>query len=109
MEDEEDATSTEVVMRRGRGRGRGRGVRLVKSTGEMLADVDEDATRTEEPAVDPGAGFAAFDGTGGSMSIATSALRFDRRTDGIASVVAAVEDAAGSASALPSTQATRTW
>jgi len=79
IEDEEDAILIEAAI------GRGRGVRLVKSTGNSPSDDVEVLMRTEEPAVVPEEGFAAFDGTGSSTSIATSALRFDRRAGGVAS------------------------
>ena len=91
-------------------------MRLVKSTGDSPSDDVEVLIRTEEPAVVPEEGFAAFDGTGSSTSIATSALRFDRRAGGVASAVATAGVAVATGGtigetggALPSLQATRTW
>lgn len=117
IEEEEDARLIEAAT--GRGRGRGRGVRLVKSTDDTSPDDVEGITRLEEPAVEPEEGFAAFDGIGSSTSIAASALRFDRRTGvfngtiataGVASTMAAAEEAAGrGGGASPSLQTTRTW
>jgi len=112
MEEEEDAILIEAAI----GRGRGRGVRLVKSTGDSPSDDVEVLICTKEPAVAPEEGFAAFDGTRSSMSITTSALRFDRRAGGFASAVAmaGVAVATGgmtgeTGGALPSLQVTRTW
>ena len=103
MEEDDDATLMEVAIGRGR---RGRGVRLVKSTGGTAADTVDELIRTEEPAVEPEVGFAAFDGPGLSTSIATSALRFVLRTGGSASTAPAAGESTG---ATPDWHATRTW
>ena len=109
IEEEEDAIPIEAAI------GRGQGVRLVKSTGDSPSDDVEVLICTEEPAVAPEEGFAAFDSTGSSTSIATSALHFDRKAGGFASAVATAGVAVATGGtigeiegALPSLQVTRT-
>ena len=99
-EEDDDATLMEVAI------GRGRGVRLVKSTGGTAADTVDELIRTEEPAVEPEVGFAAFDGPGLSTSITTSVLCFVLRTGGFALTAPA---AGGPTGATPDWHATRTW
>jgi len=94
-------------------------VRLVKLTGDSPSDDVEVPICTEEPAVVPEEGFAAFNGTGSSTSIVTSVLCFDRRaggftsavvTEGVAAAIVATGETTGEVGgALPLLQAMRTW